>query len=222
MNKQLIKIKKILGKYILPLTPLRISQVGGILLGKKIRDFLKNVEITEDILDVGAQRKQYKKYFHPKKYFALDSEEKWEPDICCDAHNIKCEKDKFELVIATELLEHCYNPQKVVDEIYRVLKPGGICLISVPFMVPYHIAPGIKDYYRFSKDGLNYLFKNFSEIKVKGIGNRFQLIWSNINSGNLISRFFLNIFNPLVSLMNTKRDSNYPLEYFLTARKPIQ
>ena len=212
-------LKKFAKKYIFPSTPLIIPEIRVILLNRDIKKFLNKVEINGDVLDVGAQKAQYKKYVKCRKYMTLDLDPSHNPDICCDAHEIKSKPKSFQMVIATEVLEHCYDPQKVVNEIYRVLKPGGICLISVPFMYHYHIAPGVKDYYRFTKDGLKYMFKKFSDVELKSQGNRFQLIWSNINQGGLISKFFLNIFNLLFSLKETK-DSNYPLGYILVARKP--
>jgi len=212
------KVRKILKEYIKPITPFGISGVGGILLSKNIKKFMENIKIKGDVLDIGGQRKQYKKYFHSGRYFSLDLDKRWNPEICCDAHDIKCEENKFELVIASEILEHCYNPQKVVDEIYRVLKSEGICLVSIPFICCYHIAPGVKDYCRLSEDGLRYLFRKFSNVEVKSFGNRFQIIWSMINTG-LVFNFFLNIFNFPISRINIKGDSDYPFGYILIARK---
>ncbi len=42
--------------------------------------------------------------------------------------------DYMDIVIATEILEHVYNPLEVIKEIYRILKPKGKCYISVPYM----------------------------------------------------------------------------------------
>lgn len=215
------KIKSFLKNYVLAITPLKIPEIRVILLNRDVKKFLSNVKINGEVLDVGAQKAQYKKYVKAEKYLTLDIDPSHNPDICCDAHDIKSKGNRFGLVIATEVLEHCYNPQKVVNEIYRVLKPGGICFISVPFMYHYHIAPNVKDYYRISKDGLMYLFRNFKDIEIKSQGNRPQLIWDNINQGGLISRFLLNIFNLFFALINS-RHSNYPLGYILVARKPAR
>ena len=42
--------------------------------------------------------------------------------------------DYMDIVIASEILEHVYNPLEVIKEIYRILKPKGRCYISVPYM----------------------------------------------------------------------------------------
>ncbi len=216
------KLKRFIKEKIVPITPLRISSVGAILHNKAMSSMLENMNIDGDVLDVGSQRKEYQKYFSSEQYFSLDSEKRWNPDICCDAHNIECEDNRFSLVIASELLEHCYDPQKVVDEIYRVLKPGGVCLFSSPFMVCYHVDKGIKDYYRFTRDGLTYLFRKFSISEIKHEGNRMQLIWDSISSGNLVLSFFLKIFNTPISWMITTKDSRYSRGYILTASKQKQ
>lgn len=48
-----------------------------------------------------------------------------------DAHKIPFRKNSFDLVICTEVLEHVINPEKVLKEIKRVLKPDGIAIIEM-------------------------------------------------------------------------------------------
>ena len=63
------------------------------------------------------------------------------------------------------VLEHVPEPQKVVDEIFRVLKPGGKVICLAPFIFPYHAYP--KHYFNFSKDGLEHLFRAFSKRRIE-------------------------------------------------------
>jgi SAM-dependent methyltransferase len=43
--------------------------------------------------------------------------------------------DSFDAVICFEVLEHLFQPEAALREIHRVLKPGGLALISVPNVV---------------------------------------------------------------------------------------
>lgn len=58
----------------------------------------------------------------------------------------------FKLVVTQETLEHVSDPFQAVQEIFRVLKPGGIVYCQVPFTIGYH--PGPTDFWRFSIEGI--------------------------------------------------------------------
>ncbi len=49
-----------------------------------------------------------------------------------DAHNLPWPSSYFSVVFMHEVLEHCMYPDKVLKEIYRVLKPRGTVVISLP------------------------------------------------------------------------------------------
>lgn len=49
-----------------------------------------------------------------------------------DAHKLKYKDSEFDAVFALEVLEHVYEPEKVLREIKRVLKPGGYAILLVP------------------------------------------------------------------------------------------
>lgn len=166
------------------------------------------------VLDVGAKGSPYLRYIPQIKYMRLDINAKTNPDICCSVTDIKWPSDYFDTVIATEVLEHVYSPEKAIDEINRVLKPGGVCILSTRFIYPYHPSP--KDYYRFTKGALEYLFRKFSEIEVYHHGNRIQAFWEIINV-NIFS-IILNIFNPLIARIRFK-NTNCPLGFVVYAKK---
>jgi ubiquinone/menaquinone biosynthesis C-methylase UbiE len=51
----------------------------------------------------------------------------------CNGEHIDFPNDWFDKVICTEVLEHTIHPAKVLEEIARVSKPGGIVLLSIPY-----------------------------------------------------------------------------------------
>lgn len=53
--------------------------------------------------------------------------------ICGNALEMKFEDNYFDYAICGEVIEHIDEPEKLVKEIYRIMKPGGIFSISTPF-----------------------------------------------------------------------------------------
>lgn len=56
----------------------------------------------------------------------------------CDRESLPFDASSFDAVIALEVFEHFSNPQFVIEEIRRVLKPGGTLIISIPSRYTYH------------------------------------------------------------------------------------
>ena len=84
-------------------------------------------------------------------------------DLVADAHDLHMvQDDSVDCVISVSVLEHVRHPQKVVAEIYRILKPGGIIYVNIPFVFAFHGAPD--DFYRFSCNGIRILCESFEEI----------------------------------------------------------
>src|SRR5437667_1470680 len=81
-----------------------------------------------------------------------------------DAHRIPLRSESCDCVVCISTLEYVRNPGIVVEEMYRVLKPGGVLYMSAPFVFPYHPPP--EDLFRFSMSGMRALGKAFEEIKV--------------------------------------------------------
>jgi SAM-dependent methyltransferase len=77
--------------------------------------------------------------------------------------------DAFDVVILDEILEHVARPWVAVEEVRRILKPGGCLITSSPFLIAEHRMP--KDYWRFTKDGYQVLLENYSTVDVHSWGN---------------------------------------------------
>ena len=74
-------------------------------------------------------------------------------------------------------MEHVENPLVAVQEIRRVLKPGGRCLLYVPFLYYYHAELGYyQDYWRFSHDALKLLLKDFSTVEIQSVRGAIETI----------------------------------------------
>ena len=158
------------------------------------------------VLDIGPE-KPYKENIKYKEYIKLDLKDKEE-------FNSEYKKDYFDVIIVTHILEHLADPQKTINEIYRILKKDGVCIVSVPLIEHYH--PNPKDYYRFTWDSLNYLFKNFEKVEIYHHGNKIQSIWQILNIGSI--KLILNFFNPLIALINFKK-TRVPCGFVVYAEK---
>ena len=85
-------------------------------------------------------------------------------DCVADAHTLPIADNSVDRVICLNTLEHVANPEKVIKEIYRVLKPGGATSIVVPFLFGFHAAP--YDFHRWTAPGLAGDFGQFEQIEV--------------------------------------------------------
>jgi len=120
--------------------------------------------LSDPILDVcaGWEPNYYQPLFPDKKYFKQDQIQFDPPsiDYVCDAHNMSSIKnDTIGTVLLLEALEHLQKPQAVVDEIFRILRPGGYCIVTTVMTFEIHRTP--YDYWRFCPDGICYLFRAF-------------------------------------------------------------
>lgn len=69
-------------------------------------------------------------------------------------------------VICDTVIEHVAETKQVIDEIHRVLTPGGAAYFTFPLMYPFHASPN--DFYRWTKPGFLKLLGNF-EIAEAGV-----------------------------------------------------
>ena len=79
----------------------------------------------------------------------------------------------FDAVFCTEVLEHVSNPFLAINEIKRILKPGGYLFASSPF--GFRIHGPLPDNWRISEHGWRELLKSFEDIQITSLEdpNRF-------------------------------------------------
>lgn len=114
-------------------------------------------------LDIGAQNGPYAASF-PRR-IALDIRRGAGVQILGDAQALGIAGRVFDVVLCTEVLEHLPEPQQAIDEMFRVLKPGGTLLLTTRFLFPIHDAP--HDYFRFTKYGLRHLLRRFEILELQ-------------------------------------------------------
>ena len=125
--------------------------------------FIASHASTGWTLDIGAQNGPYARFF-PNR-IALDIRNGTGVQVIGDAQALGIGDGMFDIVLCTEVLEHLPEPQRAIDEIFRVLKPGGSLLLTTRFLFPIHDAP--HDYFRFTKYGLRHLLRRFEILELK-------------------------------------------------------
>jgi SAM-dependent methyltransferase len=124
-------------------------------------------------------------------YKILDKVPDYNPDIVGDIHNLPFADNSVDAIICIAILEHVEEPQKAVREMYRVLKPGGYCYIHVPFLFYYHPMKGYYgDFYRFTYDGLEYMTKDFKEVKIQNVRGAIATVFNLLPFFSKRTRFF--------------------------------
>jgi len=121
------------------------------------------------LIDIGCGSKPYETMMKPYivEHIGVDHYEtlhdKSSVNRFGSAYEIPAEDGEFDSAVCTAVLEHLEEPDKAIAECNRVLKTGGVTIYSVPLFWHLHEEP--RDFYRFTKYGLKYLFeKNGFEI----------------------------------------------------------
>lgn len=73
------------------------------------------------------------------------------PDVFADGRRLPLSDSSVDGVLCLEVLEHVNGPEQVLAEIAGVLVPGGVAMLSMPFLYPVHDAP--HDFQRWTADG---------------------------------------------------------------------
>jgi len=193
------------------------------------------------VLDIGCGNKPYKNLFNEKNdsYIGCDIIQSSENvvDYICPANELIFKDESFNTVFCTQVLEHVADFNGVISEAYRVLKPNGVAIFTVPFAWELHEEP--YDYQRFSKYGLKYIFENkgFKIEKVKSNGGKWSsilqlfinVLYSTRKYKTIRSKFIKLLFVNLkliipynlfaIWLDKTFFDDNFTLNYLIIARK---
>ena len=125
------------------------------------------------VLDVGCGPKPYYPFFAERalEYVGVDVVDNPVAELRGSVESLPVADGSFDLVLCTQVLEHCDDPVQAVRELRRVTAPGGRVLASTHGVQWYHPSP--VDYWRWTHEGLRRLFATnaeWSELEVEPSG----------------------------------------------------
>lgn len=145
------------------------------------------------ILDAGCGTQEYKKYCSHLNYKGQDfglydgkgnlegmQQADWrygKLDYIGNIWEIDERDETFDAILCSEVLEHIPYPNETIKEFTRLLKPGGVLLLTAPFsslphMEPYYYYGGFSKYYY-----QHFLQANgFENIRIDYNGNTFEYL----------------------------------------------
>lgn len=148
-------------------------------------------------LVVHSEDVEYRPYF--PNAFAVTKRPNKPADLHVDLYYLdlcKIESESYEVILCTGLLEHLPDPQRLIDELHRILKPGGHLIISASAVFSFHECPN--DFFHFTPFSFRLMFRNWAKIEMlRGASQPFETI------AILIQRILIqcDIFPPLRPLL---------------------
>jgi SAM-dependent methyltransferase len=138
------------------------------------KNVLKDVSRKDVIVDIGSGRGHFRQLFSDfKKRLAIDFYPYPGVDVVADiTQKIPICSDLADVILLSNVLEHTPEPQRLLTECHRILKPGGgRLIILVPFIIKIHQAP--YDFYRYTAFALEYLLDRagFKKYAITSLGD---------------------------------------------------
>ncbi|HVA06293.1 MAG TPA: methyltransferase domain-containing protein [Acidimicrobiales bacterium] len=130
------------------------------------RDVAENFPIVSPLVEMGARAAEgqedvndMRPIFKAGQHIGCDIQPGLGVDQIEDIHHLSFADESIGTVVALETLEHVADPIRAVEEMYRVLRPGGVLAISSLMFFPIHAHPW--DYWRFTPEAFELLLKPF-------------------------------------------------------------
>jgi SAM-dependent methyltransferase len=204
-------------------------------------------QVAGSVLDVGAGQSPWRAWLPAStRYQGIDVGHAHEfgmhgsrPDIVYyDGRVMPFDDATFDCALCVEVLEHSEDPQLLIAEIARVVKPQGTLLLTVPWSARRHHIP--HDYHRFTRERLQALLtqNGFDDVQIRERGNdigaiankltvltlrllrpALHLLWSfplGLLCGVLASGFIVSAHLSVALGMGSQED---PLGYFVRAKR---
>jgi SAM-dependent methyltransferase len=184
-----------------------------------------------EVLDVGGRIQPYRALIanRLRRYIAVDLRCTPLVDLVARAEQLPLDNARFDLVICTQMLEYAAKPSLVIDEIYRVLRPGGKLLLSVPSAAP----DAGEESWRLLPTGLRSLLASFQRVEVIAEGGSVAGLFRTVNvCFDIFMRYpaarylyrrslcpLVNLAGALLEKLSGRRNQQFAANYSVRAEK---
>lgn len=191
---------------------------------KHINHYAK--DIKGKVIDIGAGISPYREVFsNSDEYIKLDLNEYNDIDIVADITKPFPIKDaEYDSAVCINVLEHVNKPEHVINEMHRILKNNGTCLLSTHMAMPLHGEP--YDYYRFTKYILKQYYSKFKFCEIVPAGGALLtiiqfIVWGlSFKLPKIAVLPIIVILNPVAKILDKiMKDSSLTISYVIFARK---
>ncbi len=161
------------------------------------------------LLDLGCGNAPYRSWFEPRvlRYISAD----YPPVapgvmVACSSMELPFQSASFDTVLCTQVLEHVPKPWIMAEQLWRIIKPGGVLILSCPQYWPLHEEP--HDYFRFTIYGLKTLFpeRHWEWLSHRQQGSTWAVIscslWLSCRSFKRDKRLLALLMNPIFLLLD--------------------
>jgi SAM-dependent methyltransferase len=160
-----------------------ISSSPYLVRNRLLHGIFKHIDkLHGKLLDFGCGAKPYKNIINVSEYIGLDFPSEGHDhsneaiDVFYDGKSIPFEDNSFDSIFSSEVFEHVFNLEDMLKELFRVLKPEGIILITCPFAIGEHEQPN--DYARYTSFALKHMMckAGFDVIHYEKLGGSIDAI----------------------------------------------
>jgi len=117
------------------------------------------------VLDVGGRYQPYRPLFENRlaQYVACDLERTELVDVIASGESLPFTSHSFDVVLCTQVFEYFDHPHLAAKEIHRVLRPGGVLLMSVVSFGPRFVDD---EHWRYTPSGIQAVLHPFHQIRI--------------------------------------------------------
>lgn len=139
-------------------------------------------ELSGRLMDLGCGSKPYQSLFKVSEYIGVDYNSAGHPhhneqiDVFYDGKTLPFANEHFDSVFSSEVFEHIFNIEEILQEVHRVMKPGGQLLATCPFVICEHESPN--DFARYTSFAIKDIMQRngFKVLQYQKAGNHVTAI----------------------------------------------